>query len=224
MVADGLEPSIKDFAPPAVHNWTGPYVGGHIGVASAEYKSAQTADGDLAAVPPDIFTYPGGRDRGFFGGVQAGYDWQMNSFVLGIVGDLGSIGVNGTTTLPAHGGDDGSDVSSVKYGMYGVIAGRLGLAVDRTMFYIKGGAAFAKIRNRSYELMDDGVTIEFDEDHNHDGTKNGWALGGGIEYAFANNWSAEVEYLRMDFGTEKVHNLEGDTIEFNNQVDAVKFG
>jgi outer membrane immunogenic protein len=32
-------------------------------------------------------------------------------------------------------------------------------------------------------------------------TQVGWALGGGLEYAFTNNWSAKVEYLYYGLGT-----------------------
>jgi opacity protein-like surface antigen len=47
----------------------------------------------------------------------------------------------------------------------------------------------------------------------------GWALGGGIEYGFAPNWSIKAEYLYMDFGeyTSSV-NLDGDTFEHRNEV------
>jgi outer membrane immunogenic protein len=35
---------------------------------------------------------------------------------------------------------------------------------------------------------------------------NGWTVGGGIEYAFAPNWSAKLEYLFVDLG-DKVYPL-----------------
>lgn len=31
-------------------------------------------------------------------------------------------------------------------------------------------------------------------------TYNGWTVGAGLEWAFANNWSAKVEYLYINFG------------------------
>jgi outer membrane immunogenic protein len=31
-------------------------------------------------------------------------------------------------------------------------------------------------------------------------TYSGWTVGGGIEWAFMNNWSAKAEYLYIDFG------------------------
>jgi outer membrane immunogenic protein len=216
-------------APPppvaTVYNWTGFYVGGHVGGAWANYNSAQVFDGGDPGTP-DLHPYPGGKPSGVFGGVQAGYNWQFNRMVLGIEGDLGYMGVSGTNAFPAdaNGVFDGS-VGSVKYGAYGVIAGRVGVAFDRALFYGKGGGAFADIKNRSYEIGEPGAPpIEVDEDHRHDGTKTGWALGVGGEYAFNNNWSAKIEYLHMDFGKVNVRNLEGDIIEFSNKVDTVKVG
>ena len=32
-------------------------------------------------------------------------------------------------------------------------------------------------------------------------TAVGWNVGGGLEYAFLNNWSAKLEYLYVDLGT-----------------------
>jgi outer membrane immunogenic protein len=32
-----------------------------------------------------------------------------------------------------------------------------------------------------------------------DDTVDGWTLGGGVEYAFAPNWTARVEYRHYDF-------------------------
>ena len=30
----------------------------------------------------------------------------------------------------------------------------------------------------------------------------GWAVGGGVEYAFTNNWTVKAEYLYMDLGDD----------------------
>ena len=209
-----------------VYNWTGFYIGGNIGWASARHRSAQIFDGafdPIDDIVPDVFDYPGGRENGVFGGLQAGYNWQFNSIVFGIEGDLGYLGVSGTKSILATGGFDGA-VSTVKYGAYGVIAGRLGLAFDRSLLYVKGGAAFAEIRNRSYEIGEGGIAIEPGEDHRVSGTRTGWAAGIGYEYAFAYNWTGKIEYLHMDFGHSSTTNLEGDVIRFRNEVDTVKVG
>ena len=59
------------------------------------------------------------------------------------------------------------------------------------MVYIKGGGAWV---NDRYTASIGGFSSEVSD------TRWGWMLGGGIEYAFAGNWSAKVEYNYMDFG------------------------
>ena len=36
----------------------------------------------------------------------------------------------------------------------------------------------------------------------HSQSRSGWTFGAGVEYAFAPNWSAFVEYNHFDFGTK----------------------
>jgi outer membrane immunogenic protein len=37
-------------------------------------------------------------------------------------------------------------------------------------------------------------------------TRTGWAAGGGVEWGFGRNWTARVEYLRLDLGDEPFGN------------------
>src|SRR5438552_3765478 len=53
----------------AVYDWTGPYVGAHLGYG---WGSADSTD-----------------LSGFVGGVQGGYNIQSNQFVMGLEGDIG---------------------------------------------------------------------------------------------------------------------------------------
>jgi outer membrane immunogenic protein len=79
----------------------------------------------------------------------------------------------------------------------------LGVAWDRTLFYAKGGGAW--VHDRFWESQPSlgsffgppgtiyaATTSE---------TRWGWMVGGGIEYAFALNWSAKIEYDYLDLGT-----------------------
>jgi outer membrane immunogenic protein len=36
-------------------------------------------------------------------------------------------------------------------------------------------------------------------------TRTGWTAGAGLEYAFAPNWSAKIEYDYLGFGSETVN-------------------
>jgi len=41
-------------------------------------------------------------------------------------------------------------------------------------------------------------------------TRVGWTVGAGVETAFANNWSAKLEYLYVDLGTRSIDTLDVD--------------
>src|SRR5688572_23863799 len=60
-------------------DWTGAYVGGHIGWVSGD------VDWELVPQPGPAGTYTIG---GWLLGAQAGYNWQVDTFVLGLEGDV----------------------------------------------------------------------------------------------------------------------------------------
>jgi len=85
----------------------------------------------------------------------------------------------------------------------GTIAGRVGVAWDRTLLYAKGGGAW--VHDKYWEVDSAGafspvgtVFAEADE------VRWGWMVGAGIEHAFAPNWSAKVEYNYLDLGTRRL--------------------
>jgi outer membrane immunogenic protein len=61
----------------AVYDWTGPYVGAHVGYG---WGSADAID-----------------MSGFVGGVQGGYNIQSNQFVMGLEGDIGLANIDKTS-------------------------------------------------------------------------------------------------------------------------------
>ena len=78
------------------------------------------------------------------------------------------------------------------------LTGRMGVAWDRSLLYVKGGAARARDRYVATAAPLPGVTFTAEE------TRAGWAIGAGYEYAFRSAWSARVEYMYMDFGDDAV--------------------
>jgi outer membrane immunogenic protein len=52
-----------------------------------------------------------------------------------------------------------------------------------------------------------------------DDTRWGWTVGAGIEYAFASNWSAKVEYDFMDFGKQRATFSGPAVLPFNFDID-----
>ena len=69
---------------------------------------------------------------------------------------------------------------------FGTVRGRLGYSFDRALVYVTGGLAYGDIGSTWNKT-----------------TKAGWTLGGGVEYAFTNNWTAKIEglYVNIDRGS-----------------------
>jgi outer membrane immunogenic protein len=57
------------------------------------------------------------------------------------------------------------------------------------MPYVTGGVAYGNIQ----AVQPAGTTSS---------TRVGWAAGGGVEAPIARNWSAKLEYLHVDLGTD----------------------
>jgi outer membrane immunogenic protein len=70
------------------------------------------------------------------------------------------------------------------------------------LLYSTGGLAWADDQFTRTQLTGDGVAtppVGFIAANN--GTRIGWVAGAGVEWGFARNWSAKLEYLFMDFGS-----------------------
>jgi outer membrane immunogenic protein len=84
-----------------------------------------------------------------------------------------------------------------------MITGRLGYAWGRTLIYVKGDAAFVPVRA---SVLDQGNTPATGCGNWLISTSAGGdtlttaTLGGGVEWAFANNWSIKGEYMFIGLG------------------------
>jgi outer membrane immunogenic protein len=65
------------------------------------------------------------------------------------------------------------------------------------LVYATGGYAYARLDTDAL-----AVAGPASASFNLHETRNGWTAGGGIEVAFAPGWSAQLEYLYLDFGRE----------------------
>jgi len=75
---------------------------------------------------------------------------------------------------------------------FGSVRGRLGIANDHWLAYFTGGYAYGHVVNGD-NIAGVGVA-RFDE------VRNGWTIGGGLEYAFMNDLTARIEYRHTDYG------------------------
>jgi outer membrane immunogenic protein len=69
--------------------------------------------------------------------------------------------------------------------------------MDRWLPYVTGGWAFGHgTLSGTGTTIPAGTGLAFSASHDY----SGWTVGGGLEWAFANHWSAKAEYLYIDFG------------------------
>jgi outer membrane immunogenic protein len=185
----------------AAYNWSGFYLGGHVGYAWSSEDVSLNVDGDVFGTAPD--------PDGFLGGVQAGYNWQFDRWVVGVEGDWSWSGADGRAfgdALPID----------VEQKWYALLTGRVGYAWDNWLWYVKGGAAWV---DTDYKVVGTGLSAGE--------TRSGWTIGGGVEWGFAQQWSAKLEYNYLDFGNEHyagVVNVDPASLDIDTQVHLVKLG
>ena len=183
-------------APVAIpYNWTGFYIGGHVG-----YFWGRTHVEEDGEVVED-----GAPTNGVVGGVLAGGNWQTGQIVLGLEGDFGWTNANGTGTTPATPPPPVIVQAPNTYDLNWTshARGRLGYAADRWLFFVAGGLAIA-----DFEFHEGAVTTTTLPPPG--GTYVGWSIGSGIEYAFTRNLVGRVEYLYDDFDHKDYTGVDGD--------------
>jgi outer membrane immunogenic protein len=187
-------------AAPVAYNWSGFYIGAHGGYAWGDLN------GNLAGLI-------GSQDiDGGFGGGQLGWNWQApgSPWVFGIEADASFASVGDTVAVV--GGSIDSDIDS-----FGTIRARLGYAVDRTLWYVTGGAAWV---NNEITVTATGIGSLSSSN-----THWGWTIGGGVEWAFYDNWSLKAEYLYIDTSSENYFTtILGTALSFDPDIHTVRVG
>jgi outer membrane immunogenic protein len=152
---------------------------------------------------------------GVIGGGQIGFNWQAGPWVLGVEGQVSWADLTGEHVANFR--------RSTKVNYLGSVAGRIGYAWDRwLLFYAKGGWAFAHDKHELIQVSNNQFIADASE------TRSGWMVGGGLEWAFALNWSAKIEYNFMDFGKDSITftNFLGQTfpLDIDQHIHLVKVG
>lgn len=164
------------YTPPeqTVYNWTGFYIGGHVGGAFPGNSSLESSDGR------------------FFGGVQGGFDYQFApNWVIGAEAQYSWLANNSGAgvTFPA------GTVVTGNTDQLGSATGRIGYTWGPALLYAKGGYAWRDNPNVGVSFA--GTPAAFTTDGSH---RDGYTVGAGLEYMFAPNWSAKIEYQYYNFG------------------------
>jgi outer membrane immunogenic protein len=207
MAAD-LPVKAPPIIPPVVYDWTGFYIGANLGYSWGRSSDVSTLSNfPLGAV---FFTNTNrARMDGVVGGAQAGYNWQVQNWVLGVEQDLDGtgekarraficpIGVCTPATLVGALVVPGPAVPfsmTQRLDWFSTIRGRVGyLVTPKVLLYGTGGFAFGQVSTSESFA---GSPFGFSGSD----TRYGWTAGAGIEGIIAPNWTARLEYLYLDLG------------------------
>ena len=195
---------------PTSSSWTGCYVGGHVGwgIADPQLQDATPSNvqsGAPIGVPTGLIDETAlGRsigispDNGPLLGGQIGCDYQFSSnYLVGVSASAAGANINGDF-LNSFQNDGPSNDVVAKTDFLGDVSGRLGVIWGQYLFYGKGGVAFA---HNNY-TVNCGCDFDGAAPFRATNTASGAIAGAGVEWAFANNWSAFVEYDHYFFDTK----------------------
>lgn len=183
--------STVSFSPEPARNWTGLYIGGHVGGSSVGSNLAFQQDdggwwtnGGSGAVPIR-------GETALLGGVQAGFNYQLGSIVAGIEGTWSGLNLSTTVASPFY---PDSDAFSRKITSLYTVAARLGVTWDRVLFYGKAGWAGGEVEVSGASTAGPTTWTPGSK------SRSGIVVGGGMEYMVTQNLIAGIEYNHIDLG------------------------
>jgi outer membrane immunogenic protein len=169
---------------PLLYDWSGFYIG-----ANGGWGESRNCWGYVPVAGAVIREGCADRSGGLFGG-QIGYRWQASQWVFGLEaqGDWADFHSSRVSIInPAFS-------TAVKTDGIGLFTGQIGYAWNATLLYVKGGAAVTSNRYDIFTTLG-GVGVG-----SASSTRWGGAVGVGLEYGFAPNWSLGVEYDHLFMG------------------------
>jgi outer membrane immunogenic protein len=228
--------------PPAIYDWTGIYVGGHIGGGMLVDSVSQNG------VSPAGFNLGGSgslRPSGVIGGGQIGANWEIVPWVVGIEGSWTDSGIQGNTLIACSACSvtvpSATTLMSIpnerftsQAQWFAAVTGRFGYAANDWLFYGKAGGAWMNVRYTE-DLLGGGLTAtQLPPSGIPPGTtvatqvltdtRTGFTVGAGIEFGLVENLSAKVEYDFYDFGS-KNYNFNAITpVSVNSNLHTIIVG
>jgi outer membrane immunogenic protein len=172
-----------------VYDWSGAYIG-----INGGYAFGQSQWGSDPFNPSGLSSTGNFNVHGGLVGATAGVSGQWGAWVLSVEGDFDWQGLSGTgnsafctqlftTTAPLSPAGLSCRTAT---NWFGTVRARVGYAWDRVLVYGTAGGAGINVQTSL-----NGLPVQTNADF-------GWTVGGGVEWAFADNWTFKVEYLFVD--------------------------
>jgi outer membrane immunogenic protein len=200
-------------APPP--SWTGFYLGLNGGFGGDRNTYSFSAGGVSGTSTLN--------SSGFFGGAQAGYNWQFApAWVAGVEADIDDADIQGYAST--SGGGAAGNVGT-RLSWFGTVRGRVGyLITPNALFYGTGGWAYGHVTS-SAAASGGGLVAGASVGNTQTG---GWTAGAGLEYAFNPSISFKTEYLFVNLGSANLANGISGGVPFSlsekTTVHTVKAG
>jgi outer membrane immunogenic protein len=227
--ASAADMAVKARAPvidPA-YNWSGFYIGVNAGYGWNDGQDIAVSGSPLIVVSqPAVvpFRIPGLKSDGWLVGGQIGWNYQVGRVVWGIEADFQGADIKDSRNIDLPVGFANVRTSATqKIDFFGTVRGRVGLtATDRLLVYATGGLAYANVEDTGNvsEFFNSPVLGRQFRGSASD-IRYGWTVGGGLEWAFAKNWSVKGEYLYYDLGSRPT--LVGPQSNPANGVDFASY-
>ncbi|GLS19892.1 membrane protein [Labrys miyagiensis] len=193
-----VSPSISAFS------WTGFYAGANIGGTWADYKNRLYTPGggfpffitrDARAI--SAAGTGSSNSSGVIGGLQAGYNYQWNSWVFGVEADISatSLDTSRRNRFTTPGAGAGTHSISEQTPWLATVRPRVGYSFGQIMLYATGGLAIVQAKVKETTSIPVGISQSGPDLFSQSDVIAGWTAGGGVEYAFDNHWSIKAEYL-----------------------------
>src|SRR5262245_20998837 len=170
---------------PLAFNWTGFYVGGHLGGAWAQRNMTDSLNGLNFNTGSSAAFVGGGQ---FGGNVQIGSEWDFDW-----AGSSNNPTGNGVV-VPALGGNIVQVAANDQW--MTTLAARFGYTIDRGLFYAKAGGSW--VGNNTFTVTN--VTAGASVTGTTNTVASGWLVGAGVEWALADGWTVKFEYDYLGLG------------------------
>jgi outer membrane immunogenic protein len=209
---------------PAYFSWTGFYLGAHVGYG---WRESDTTIVTQNGTPPFNFPIGSTQDKlktsGAIGGGQVGFNYQIGQWVWGLEADASASDVSGNRTTTSLINQNVLSTTAARENWLSTAAVRLGYAVDRNLYYVKGGAAWSHQETESVtSLVPPGSPPGVRTISRGSDDRTGWLIGFGTEIAAPgaySNWSLKIESNYIDYGTKRVERVQ--TFAFSPAQGAV---
>jgi outer membrane immunogenic protein len=196
-------------------SWTGFYVGANAGWIGSDNSinngGSDTGTGGLGAALA-IGAIPSSLNlthSGFLGGGQIGYNWLIDTWILGVETDFDGASAKGSVSAAFPGTAAFAPITTAynsEIDTLGTLRARLGLLWPASaLWYATAGLAYGQTKFGTAAVCPAFVpscSSEGSTALQSSKTSVGWTVGTGVEWHFTSAWSVKAEYLYVDLGNQ----------------------